>query len=474
MLQENKKPNILSYLPKSPYLIAYFAIFWILWYSKGMTHPTDTGFPLGTVFLISAFIFLLFTLFYKSKKTDVAIWNNNIRIQNNLVLVLLFQFLLFIFANFSSKFNVYAYTKQTSHLLIFNILFYLSFAIFLFAFILRKHQLPLYKILLSIAGLFSISIIYCSIDSGIDTHLFLNMASDYFLELKNPYNYNYPDIYNGKYTELYGDKYYFNYWPASLYICSGFRFLFNDVRYAFVLAQLIFVFILIKYRNQLTLKNAILFSLVWLLNLVVLFVNERSWIDALAVPFFLAALLLLQNKKFLWASILIGFMASIKLYYVFALPFFAIYFLKEKRIKEIFMMGIALITTFMPFLIISFDRFYFSTIVFINSTKIREDSLSMVSAIKRIYAIDASFWGVVIMFIFMGLFMWLFYRSKNNILNLVKYINLSFFAIFLLSKQSFCNYFYFNMLCTFIIFYLEANFDYGEKKQNPKGFGVHI
>ncbi len=453
----------IAFIFKNPYLLAYFVIFIVLWSTKGMTHPNDMGFPYGTGFLILVFIFLLWVSFKKPKMLDGS---KDFHIE----LILFIQFVLFTVANLSHRYSIYHYTKETSYLFVFNILFYLAFAIYILSVLVKKQQLLLIKICLAVCILFSISVIFCSIDSGIDTHLFLNLASDHFLQFENPYNYNYPDIYNGQYSALYGNKYYFNYWPIALYICSVFRLLFGDIRYAFVFAQFVFVFLLIRYRNKLSLKNAMVVSVLWLSNLVILFINERGWLDALVAPFFLGALLLLKNKKFFWAAVLIGLMASIKLYYIFALPFFGIYYLKEKKFKEIVVMGLALVSTFIPFLIMSFDNFYYSTIVFINNTKVRVDSLSLISAIQRISGVDVSSWGMIIMFLFMGIFIAIFAWRKNNLLNIVKYINLTFFAIFLFSKQSFCNYFYFNMLCAFIIFYLEANFDHEEKEQH----GVHI
>jgi uncharacterized membrane protein len=445
-----------GFIPWSPYLMAYLVIFMVLWDTKGMTDPNNHGgFPFASFFLTSVFIFLVAIFAIQKKQSDTSHLNT-------LRIFLFVQLVLVCIGNFSFKHSVFRYTLETNQVIFYQTLVYAIFLLFIFSIFLKQGEYVLYRSLLTASALLSLVVIYCSIKTGIDTHLFLNMASDYFTQGHNPYTYNYPDMYGGEFTKVYGDKYYFNYWPLALYICAPFRFIFGDVRFAFVVAQLIFVAILIRNKQKLNFQQVILISVLWLTNLIMLYVNERSWLDALAVPFFLSALICMKNKKYIWASILIGLMGSLKLYYVFAMPFFAIYLLREKKIKEIFIMGLAFTLTFLPFAIASFDDLYQSTILFINSTKIREDSLSIVSAVKRLWDIDISSIGTVLTFASMGLFFILFWKSKNHILNLAKYINLTFFVIFLLSKQSFCNYFYFNMVCCFVIFYLENNFDFKE------------
>jgi hypothetical protein len=458
-MDKQSRPNKLNewgIFPWSPHLIAYMAIFMVLWDTKGMTDPNNHGgFPVATFFLTATFIFLACVFAIRKK------WNDTAPI-NTLRLFLFVQLVLVVIGNFSFKHSVFRYTQETQHVIVYQSLLYATILIFLFSLFLKQGAFVLYRALLVTSALLSMVVIYCSVITGIDTHLFLNMASDYLLQGNNPYNYNYPDIYGGEFTQVYGDKYYFNYWPMALYICAPFRLVFGDVRVAFVLAQLIFVVILIRNKNKLNLQQVILISVLWLTNIIMMYVNERSWLDALAVPFFLSALIFLKNKKYMWSAILIGLMASLKLYYVFALPFFGIYFLREKKWKEIFVMGLTFIITFIPFAIASFDDLYQSTITFINSTKIREDSLSVVSMIKRLFDKDLSGLGTIFTFVAMGVFYVLFWRSRNHVLNMAKYINLTFFVIFLLSKQSFCNYFYFNMVCCFVIFYLENNFDFEE------------
>jgi len=440
----------------SAYLVAYMAIFMVLWDTKGMTDPNNHGgFPVSTFFLTTAFVFLLSVFIVKKRQTNTSSINT-------LRIFLFVQLILVIIGNFSFKHSVFRYTTEAQYIILYQILLYVCCLLFLLSFIIKKNEGIIYTTLLIAAALLPLLVIFCSVKTGIDTHLFLNMASDYFFTGTNPYSVNYPDIYNGEFTDEYGDKYYFNYWPMALYICAPFRYVFGDVRFAFVLAQIIFVVILLKNRAKLSYQQLVLIAVLWLTNIVMLYVNERSWLDSLAVPFLLSSLIFLKNKKYMLASIMIGIMASLKLYYVFALPFFGIYLLREKKWKEIIYMGLAFGVTFVPFIIASFDDLYQSTITFISSTKVREDSLSIVSAIKRLYNLDYSKAGTIITFAAMGLFYFLFWRSKNHILNMAKYINLTFFVIFLFSKQSFCNYFYFNMVCCFVIFYLENNYEFDE------------
>ncbi len=447
--------------PWSPYLIAYMAIFMVLWDTKGMTDPNNHGgFPVATFFLTATFIFLIGVFIIKKKESNTSHLNT-------LRIFLFVQLVLVVLGNFSFKHSVFRYTQEIQWELLFQILLYACSLLFVASLIIKKANGVLYTGILLLSALLPLAVIFCSVKTGIDTHLFLNMASDHFFNGINPYSVNYPDIYNGEFTDEYGDKYYFNYWPMALYICAPFKYIFGDVRFAFVLAQIIFVVILLKNRQKLSYPQLVLITVLWLTNIIMLYVNERSWLDSLAVPFLLSTLISLKNKKYLLAGIMIGLMGSLKLYYVFAMPFIGIYMLREKQYKAIVAMAAAFIITFVPFAIASFDDLYQSTITFISSTKIRQDSLSIVSAIKRLYDLDYSKTGTILTFAAMGLFYILFWRSKNNILNMLKYINLTFFVIFLFSKQSFCNYFYFNMVCCFVIFYLENNFDFKGSEIKP-------
>lgn len=452
----NRVPSWLHHI-WNPSLIVYLVIFLVLWDTRGMSNENQRDFPVATSLLTASFLISAFAVFFRTIRPVH---------ENSLYFILLAQFVFLGFSNFSPHHYLFNYTVRTSYIPVYHLLWGLCFMLAVSSFFWKSQRITFLRILLLFAGLLSIIVVVCSTESGIDTHLFLNMASDYLFELKNPYTYTYPDIYNGRYSALYGNTYYFNYWPTPLYICSVFRALFSDVRYAFVFAQLVFVYFMIKHRNNLGISQVLLMATVWLLNMVVLFVNERSWLDALAVPLLLVSLLLLQQKNFLAAGILAGLLASLKVYYVFALPFYGIYLLREKKFKEIVIMGAAFTATFVPFVIADFSAFYQSTISFINGTKIRPDSLSVVSALKRIYDIDASQIGFIVMFACMGVFYLLFWCGKNNILQMLKYINLTFFVIFLSSKQSFCNYFYFNMLCAFTISYLESNFHYEQETKH--------
>lgn len=435
----------------------YLSIFIVLWFTKGMTEPHQTGFPIASFTLFIAFLLLVIDAFIPLHKT---IQPTTFKPEWILTILLIF----FCIANFNPKYSIYHFSK-TIHINLFHTSFFICMGIGLFTLVSKKFKAIATKVLFLAGSVFTFIIIYCSFETGIDTHLFLNMASDYFLDGKNPYQYNYPDIYRGRYADVYGDKFYFNYWPFPLYLVAGFRWLFGDVRYAFVACQVIAGWLIINSRKSISLESSIILAMLWILNMVVNFVNERSWLDALVTPFFIGGIMMVQKNKFGWAAILFGLMASVKLYYVFIFPFIGIYFLKERKIKEIFLMGLAFIIPFIPFLLWSFHDFYYSSFTFISNTEVREDSLSLISAIKKLYHVDYASLGTIIMFACMAIFLVMFLVGRNSALNMVKYINLCLFAIFLFSKQAFCNYFYFNMLCSLIILHLQANYKDVEKEK---------
>lgn len=432
-----------SFLCTNKYLITYFILFLILWDTKGMSTSVavPVAVPLLTLVLIGV------AILPNSKKIDFE--------KLNFLWIILLQFIFFIIANFESAHDVFNYTELVEFKFSFLLVFYCSFFTFLFYCITNNLKI-LYLLIIELC-LLMIHSVFSSKNPGIDTHLFLTMASDYFLNFQDPYSFNYPDIYNGKYSEVYGDKFYFNYWPTALYLCSIFKLIFGEIRYVFITFQLFMCWKLYRWNSNIKNEEKLLFIVLWLSNMIVIFVNERSWIDAL-VPYLLTVCIyFIIKNKLIQASVLIGLIASVKLYYIFIVPFYFIYLLKIKKVKFVFISGFTFILPFMLFLIFSFDNIFNSTISFINSTKIRSDSLSIISCVNKYLSIDLSKLGTIIMFVSLIVLLVYQYFKLLTVIDFLKVLNIMFLIIFLTAKQAFCNYYYFNMYLCFIIYFLQIN-----------------
>jgi hypothetical protein len=418
----------------------YILLFYILWDSRGMDFSISI-LPWTTLIIILILALAIFDFFtpelkYKNKEGfSVSKF------------ILFIQLVFFTIGFFVWDRDLFLFTQKIEYRNIFNLLFVICIILsFIFIYRAKKIFLLITIIAFSILQLFTI---FVSKETGIDTHLFLTTASKYFLSGNNPYLYNYPDIYNGKFVDLYGDKFYFNYWPINLYLTSISEFLFSEVRYIFVIFQIFTSYIIYKY------FNSKISAVLWISNMIVFWINERAWIDGFVPLLLISSILLIEKKKILVASFLIGLVGSIKLYYIFLVPFFGLYFLYNKYRKALFYLILGFILPLIPFLLFNFDEFYFSTFKFISNTKIRPDSISLVSGLKRLYDIDISYFGTIFTLIFLFIGYIYSYYKKLNLIGLLKVINICFLVIFLFGKQAFCNYFYFNMFLFLLIYTLQ-------------------
>jgi hypothetical protein len=366
--------------------------------------------------------------------------------------VLFAQILFFLIGFFVKDRSLFMFTKSVREDYLYHIVFCIGFIVSLFVIFKDKYQ----KFLLVTVFIFlllQVVTIFVSLDSGIDTHLFLTLASKKLLSGQNPYLFEYPDIYNGKYSAIYGSKYYFNYWPSNVYISSLGYLVFNEIRYIFVFFQMVFVALYYFYNKD---SKQMFLPLLWVSNMIVISINERAWIDGFIPMLFLLSYYLIKRNKLTFASLIIGFIASIKLYYVFLVPFFIVYFIKKRHWKAIFLIGVGFLVPFIPFLLLSPYELYFCTIKFINNTHIRLDSISMVSMLKRVYDIDIKNFATALTLILLLLCYIIVWVRDLKILDIVKLANICLFIVFLLGKQAFCNYFYFNMFLFLFTYFIES------------------
>lgn len=423
-------------------LFLYTFLFVVLWDTRGISFDS-TSIPWSSVFLIAILIMAIKDYFSPNSNSIIS----NIRYLN---FVLGLQFLLFIIGFIVPDRELFMFTKVLQYKFIYQTILLISIVASTFYII--NEDKTLFKILIILFIFLLISSIYVSVDTATDTHTFLQIASDYFLSLKNPYSYTYPDLYNGKYDSIYGKTFYFNYWPTCLFFTSIFKKILGDVRYAFVFFHIIAALLLLKTSIS---KISKFICLIWFSNMIAISTSERSLIDGIVPGLLLLAVFFYSKNKILLSGFLFGLIGSVKLYYIFLLPFFAIYFYQKKHYKAILFILIGFVMPILPFIFISPNEFYLSTIKFISQTKIRIDSISLISALKRVYSIDFSKFGTMTTLIYLAFVYLYIIIKKHSIIDVLKIINISFLVIFLLGKQAFCNYFYFNMFLFLLIYTLQ-------------------
>lgn len=153
-------------------------------------------------------------------------------------------------------------------------------------------------------------------DPQIDVFTWGAQASDYLLRGMNPYAQRYTDVNHGQYGYTPG----FYYWPAVLLSQTGSRFLFGDIRYTHVLADVVTAIAIwrmgIRHAVRAAVRDAL--PLLWLAFPVCLMVVTRSWNDPLLIAGCVVMLAFLLEGQFMWAGVALGFACACKQYMIFA------------------------------------------------------------------------------------------------------------------------------------------------------------
>lgn len=293
----------------------------------------------------------------------------------------------------------------------------------------------------------------------IDLFTILKNSNNIIISGKDPYQYIYPDIYNGEFDYAYQkQEIRLVYWPLSLYLTFPFQFLFGDFRYAYIFYILLSAFVVYFYSSKYQIFNSLSLLLLFFTNSFTFYMIKYSWIDLLAIPLFVIIFMALQKKRFVISFIFIGLLSALKLYYIFLIPLFLIYVIKNQKFsgKNIILYLIILLTAFsvcfLPFLYTNFKGLAY-TVEYFNNSKPRLESLSFPGLIFR-SGVDLSALFTVFTLVFLGIIYLISWITKSfSIYKLLKYISLVLLVSFIFAKQAFGNYYY-NITILMIIYFM--------------------
>ena len=293
----------------------------------------------------------------------------------------------------------------------------------------------------------------------IDLFTILKNSNHIIISGKDPYKCIYPDIYNGEFDYAYQkQEIRLVYWPLSLYLTFPFQLLFGDFRYAYIFYILVSALVVYFYSSKYQFFNSLSLLLLFFTNSFTFYMIKYSWIDLLAIPLFVIVFMTLQKRKFIISFVFLGLLGALKLYYIFLLPLFLIYIIKNKNfwIKSIILYSIVLLTSFfvsfLPFLYTNFKGLAY-TVEYFNNSKPRLESLSFPGLIFR-SRIDLSTLFTALTLIFLGAIYLISFINKGfNIYKLLKYVSLVLLVSFIFAKQAFGNYYY-NITILMIIYFM--------------------
>ncbi|MEO5970083.1 MAG: hypothetical protein ABIQ95_09160 [Bdellovibrionia bacterium] len=308
----------------------------------------------------------------------------------------------------------------------------------------------------------------------IDVFVNNTAAVDFFLKGKNPYSQTYVDIYHGLFSYLPG----FLYFPGLLFCLAPFRYLFGDIRFTFVFAQILNAILIYRIakrrgpakpgknqqeadRQSVVMAEAILPFLLpalWLSFPVTYHVLEQSWTDTLLIAFTFLIVDSIDLRRWAWVGILAGLVFTTK-QYGFVISLFAI--LRVTQVGGLYQ-GIrcacfaagAFSAVLIPFIISNFKGLYAMSIQAQTGPGIRTDSLGM----SAFFALK---WGyylpgvaqVLIGVLGIGGGVWMLWSDpvkKTDRMAVALFF--SYGCSFLFGKWSFCNYHY--LLASFLMLYL--------------------
>lgn len=280
----------------------------------------------------------------------------------------------------------------------------------------------------------------------IDLYLILKQSIIDVSHHTDPYLRTFPDIYDGKYDYTYQkQEIKLVYWPTNLYLLYPFQMIFGDLRYA----QLFFLFASCVLLYFLTNRNKIVFYLSFILlfsNPYTFYMVKYAWIDTLAFPFFVLYFLLFKKKKLVFACLILGILMSLKLYYIFLLPIAVLYlYNKFNNWRQPILLGFfsvfVTLLCFLPYLITNYESLFYTIIYFTKSSP-RFDSLSLTGYIYQFgYNINA--WTSAISILIITFILVRIWRQKrNSVLFQIQDLSIVLFALFILGKQAFGNYYY--------------------------------
>jgi hypothetical protein len=296
-------------------------------------------------------------------------------------------------------------------------------------------------ILLSCGVLARVCVPSLSPHPHIDAWTVQQEAVDVFMDGLSPYAHGYEQIYDPQTLEMWGYTSGFYYPPLILFYILPFKLLFHDVRYAYIFAELISLWLFWKIINRnckaLGANTKELLLLLLALNPVSLLVIEQSWNEPLLNVLLLGFICLWQSGKVLWASILLGGFIAAKQYALLALPLVVL--LPEfRRFIPVVFMTIGLF--YSPGLLWGAKEMV-GSFLYLWTIPPRADALSFSALFLRKTGMILPDWlfGLTV-FSGFGITLLTFKRSIHGYIAALCII---FIITFWMGKQAFCNYYYF-------------------------------
>lgn len=408
------------------------------------------SFPGAFIILLSYFL-LLASL--NLKKNKPASSNNITNFSRQILLI----FFILSFLLYGGMYQIFPRLVFLSQMLLFISLglytvVFLNLNIFSF---LKKHN---FSILVLIAITLRAFMIISSPSPYIDVFEKLTQSAKLIIFFKSPYQLIFPQMYKGIIPDA------FVHLPAVFLFLTPSFYLFSDIRFAYLLFDLLVALLIAKKLNFKKDNSSLprVFSLLYLYNPISLFVLEQSWLEPLLLGLIFLTVYF-YHKKTNYYPLTYGILLATKTIITPGIFYFSL--LKKFNFRK--MLTSVLIASFLilPVAAIGFNDFL-ADIFFAFFSKSRNSApikiaLTFPNLLKNLTGIDyLKIKSIKILILIQSLI--LFYLpliitkfkkvSPSKLLHLLAaaYLGFYFFAF-----QAFCNYYYFvnNLILFSIVFY---------------------
>ncbi len=284
-------------------------------------------------------------------------------------------------------------------------------------------------------------VLLISEEPHIDVFHTARRAAEHLLAGRNPYAQSYQDIYAGRFDYAPGMVY----WPGALLPETLAHGLLGDIRYAFILAELIAAASIAGLcrragHDELT---AALSGVVWLLFPVSLFVLEQAWIDPLLLAGLLSALWAIRSDRPILAGTALGFALAAKQYGLLPVVLIIAAFPLARSRSALGGMLAVFGLLMAPFALADPAAFWSATISTPLSQAMRPDAFTWVALLFR--ETGARWPGALSAVLYLGvmaMFTVRLIKSKRaSVSGCCHAIVAVYSMVFLLGKQAFCNYY---------------------------------
>ena|GEM_PF-725351 len=313
---------------------------------------------------------------------------------------------------------------------------------------LRRIRRPVVLAAVIVAFAFRIWMPIASPAPKIDVFSNSQESAQHLLQGKNPYTTPVSAVYQQQTGQrVYTDGY--AYLPGTLYLQSASYWLTGDVRYAYVLAELIVAFSLwrlVRVRWDPSIGE--LTVLLFLYNPKALFVLEQSWVDPLILMFFALFLVLRAYRRPLLASASFGAMVVLKEYMVVAFFQWLIIERDWKRILTALVVGTAILVPFTGPLV----RYFTARGGFYSGSGGSPDSLTIFSWVYRTFGLMPPPASALVAGLVLAAVTIVAQWGRPSLRGFTIGLTMTFLGMFLAGTSSVCNWYY--LVAGFLIFAL--------------------